>query len=119
MTAHVYNAKLDPENPATLSKPTITGTLRKELNYEGVVLSDDMQMGAIAQHYGFETAVRATIEAGVDMLVVANNSVYEEDIATRTIALIKRLVQAGNIPETRIDESYQRIQRLKQRLQTA
>ncbi len=119
MTAHVYNAKLDPENPATLSKPTITGTLRKELNYDGVVLSDDMQMGAIAQHYGFETAVRATIEAGVDMLVVANNSVYEEDIAARTIALIKRLIQAGNIPEARIDESYQRIQRLKQRLQTA
>ena len=119
MTAHVYNAKLDPENPATLSKPTITGTLRKELNYDGVVLSDDMQMGVIAQHYGFETAVRATIEAGVDVLVVANNSVYEEDIAARTVTLIKRLVQAGNIPETRIDESYQRIQRLKQRLQTA
>ncbi len=72
-----------------------------------------------SSHYGFETAVRATIEAGVDMLVVANNSVYEEDIAARTIALIKRLVQAGNIPETRIDDSYQRIQRLKQRLQTA
>jgi len=116
MTAHVFNANLDPEYPATLSKPTITGILREELGYDGVVISDDMQMGAIADHYGFETAIQATIEAGVDIIAIANNSVYEEDIAARTIALIKQLVQDGKISEARINESYQRIQRLKSKL---
>lgn len=113
MTAHVFNANLDPEYPATLSKPTITGILREELNYDGVVISDDMQMGAIANHYGFETAIQAAIEAGVDIIAIANNSVYEEDVAARTVALIKQLVQDGKISQARINESYQRIRRLK------
>ncbi len=116
MTAHVFNTDLDPDYPATLSKSTITGILREELHYDGVVISDDMQMGAIADHYGFETAIQATIEAGVDIIAIANNSVYEEDIAARTASLIKQLVQDGTIGEERIDESYQRIRQLKNRL---
>jgi beta-N-acetylhexosaminidase len=116
MTAHVFNANLDPEYPATLSKPTITGILREELGYNGVVISDDMQMGAIADHYGFEMAIQKSIEAGVDIIAIANNSVYEEDIAARTVALIKQLIQDGRIDEARIHESYQRTQRLKSKL---
>ena len=116
MTAHVFNANLDSDYPATLSTPTITGILREELGYDGLVISDDMQMGAIADHYGFETAIQKSIEAGVDVIAIANNSVYEEDIAARTIALIKRLVQDGIIDEARINESYQRIRRLKNQL---
>jgi beta-N-acetylhexosaminidase len=116
MTAHVFNANLDPKYPATLSKPTITGLLRQQLTYDGVVISDDMQMRAISDHYGFATAIQATIEAGVDIIAIANNSVYEEDIAARTVALIKQLVQAGKISEARITESYRRIQHLKRKL---
>jgi len=116
MTAHVFNSKLDPDYPATLSRAIITGMLREELNYDGVVISDDMQMGAIADNYGFETAIQKTIEAGVDMIIIGNNLAYEEDVAARTIALVKQLVQDGTISETRIDESYQRIWRLKTRL---
>ena len=112
----MFNANLDSDYPATLSRPTITGILREELGYEGVVVSDDMQMGAIADHYGFETAIQKSIEAGVDVIAIANNSVYEEDIAARTIALIKRLVQDGIIDEARINESHQRIRRLKNQL---
>jgi beta-N-acetylhexosaminidase len=93
--------------------------LREELKYNGVVISDDMQMGAITKHYGFETAVQAAMESGVDILVFANNSVYEEDIVARTVALIKQLVQQGNLSEARIDTSYQRVQRLKQQLHPA
>jgi beta-N-acetylhexosaminidase len=118
MTAHVFNARLDPKYPATLSKAIITDLLRKTLNYEGVVISDDMQMKAISDHYGFETAVQAAIEAGVDIIALANNSIYEEGIATRTVALIKQLAQAGKISEARITESYERIQRLKRKLVT-
>jgi beta-N-acetylhexosaminidase len=113
MTAHVFNANLDRDYPATLSKSTITGLLREELGYNGVVISDDMQMGAIVNEYGFETAIQAAIEAGVDIIAMANNSTYEEDIVARTATLIQRLVEDGKISETRIDESYQRIQQLK------
>ena len=113
MTAHVFNANLDAERPATLSRATITTILREELGYDGVVISDDMQMGAITDHYGFETAVQMAIEAGVDILAFANNSVYEEDVAARAAAQLVRLVQTGVIDEARIDASYRRIQRLK------
>jgi beta-N-acetylhexosaminidase len=116
MTAHVFIANMDDRYPATLSRVTIRGILREELNYDGVVISDDMQMGAIVSHYGFEVAIRKAIEAGVDMLVFANNSVYEEDVAGRAIEVIRGMVQAGIISEARIDESYRRIQRLKSRL---
>jgi beta-N-acetylhexosaminidase len=113
MTAHVFNAHLDGDLPATLSQPIITGILREELGYQGVVISDDMQMGAIADNYGFETAIRKTLEAGVDILAFANNSVYEDDVAARAVDVIERLVHSGAIDEARIDAAYRRIQRLK------
>lgn len=116
MTAHVFNANLDADYPATLSHAVITGILRAELGYGGVVISDDMQMDAIARYYGFETAVQRAIEAGVDIITFANNSVYAEDVAARTAGLIRQLVEGGTISEARIDESYQRIDRLKSRL---
>lgn len=116
MTAHVFNARLDPRYPATLSRDIITGLLRQELRFDGVVISDDMQMGAIRQHYSYEGAVELAINAGVDILAIANNSVYEPDIALRAIELIERLVREGRVPEARIRESYARIQRLKSRL---
>lgn len=119
MTAHVYNAHLDPGYPATLSKKIIAGLLRQEIGYDGVVITDDLQMGAISRYYGFDEAVVLAVEAGVDILAIANNSVYEEGAAARAMSLIKQAVEAGRISPERIDESYQRIQRLKSRLQRA
>ena len=116
MTAHIFNATLDADHPATLSHPTITTILREELGYDGVVITDDMQMGAIADHYGFESAVQMAIEAGVDILSFANNSVYEENVAAQAASQLVRLVQMGVIDEARIDASYRRVQRLKARL---
>ncbi|MFO7633735.1 MAG: glycoside hydrolase family 3 N-terminal domain-containing protein, partial [Caldilinea sp.] len=66
MTAHVFNGQLDPDAVATLSQPIITGILREELGFDGVVFSDDMQIGAIAEYYGFEDAVVRTVAADVD-----------------------------------------------------
>jgi beta-N-acetylhexosaminidase len=114
MTAHVFNKTLDPNYPATLSKPTITGLLREKLGFDGIVFSDDMQMRAIASHYGLETAVRQSIEAGVDILVIGNNTgQFVPDIATQVTTIIKRLVQNGTLSEQRIEESYQRIIQFK------
>jgi len=63
-----------------------------------VVITDDMQMRAIAARYGLETAIRQAILAGADILLFANNSVYEEDIAARVSSTILTLVEKGEIP---------------------
>ena len=115
LTAHVFNSKLDPEHPATLSKPTMTGILRNEIGWDGVVISDDMQMGAIRQAYGYADALRLAILAGVDLLTIAQQQVYEPGIVESTIDLIEGLVTDGSLSEARIDESYRRIQSLKSR----
>ncbi|MFZ3386009.1 MAG: glycoside hydrolase family 3 protein, partial [Candidatus Hydromicrobium sp.] len=66
MTAHVMNTNIDPNNPATLSSIFLKDILRGRLNYEGVIVSDDMQMGAIATYFGFEEAIIKAINAGCD-----------------------------------------------------
>jgi len=117
MTAHVFNATLDPRYPATLSKPTVTGLLRNELGFGGVVLSDDMQMKAIADHYGLEEAIALAINAGVDILVFANNtSKYEPHIAGKAAKIIRSLVRKGTISQQQIDASFIRVTTLKKQL---
>ncbi len=113
LTAHVFNSRLDADHPATLSRATVTGILREQLGWDGAVLSDDMQMGAIRDAYGYEEAVALAIEAGIDLLVVANQIVYEADVAARTIDVVEGLVRSGRISESRIDESWRRISALK------
>ncbi|MBN2515972.1 MAG: glycoside hydrolase family 3 protein [Deltaproteobacteria bacterium] len=114
MTAHVFNETLDPKWPATLSYNVLTEILRHGLHYDGVIISDDMQMKAISSFYGLETAIKMAILAGIDILVFPNNSVFQEDIAARTITIIKNCVSQGIISENRINESYRRITKLKE-----
>ncbi|MGE5184378.1 MAG: beta-N-acetylhexosaminidase [Acidobacteriota bacterium] len=70
MTAHVVFAALDKERPATLSEPVVTGLLRGRLGYQGVVVSDDLDMQAIAGHMGADVAAVAAIRAGCDVLLL-------------------------------------------------
>ncbi len=116
MIGHIFNGILDPKYPATLSKKIITGELRTDMKYTGVVISDDMQMKAISHHYDWNEAIYRTIEAGVDIILIGNNSEYERNVVKNTVAIIKRLIQTKQISETRIEESYQRIKRLKSKL---
>ncbi|NTV05584.1 MAG: glycoside hydrolase family 3 [Chlorobiaceae bacterium] len=115
MTAHVFNGKLDPLYPATLSKAILDGMLRGKLGFKGVIVSDDMQMKAIADLYGLETAIRLAIEAGVDILLFGNNTTYDPDIALKATEIIRSLLQKKIITEKRIDRAYQRIMDLKER----
>jgi beta-N-acetylhexosaminidase len=73
-------------------------------------------MGAIRQAYGYAEAVRLAILAGVDMLTIANQQVFEAGIVQRTVGIVVGLVARGEISEERIDRSWQRIQGLKSRL---
>ena len=116
MTAHIFNAKLDPALPATLSRKVLTEMLRSGLGYDGVIISDDMDMKAISDFYGFERAVGLAVYAGVDILSFANQLVYHPDAAARAIATITNLVRSGTIGPERIEQSYQRISRLKAKL---
>jgi len=118
MTAHVFNKNLDPQYPATLSKAVITGLLREQLGFEGLIFSDDMQMGAIADNYGFDTAIIQAVNAGVDVLVLSNNSPNHNDplIVSKAVKVITDAVTSGQIPQERIEQSYQRIMSYKARL---
>ncbi len=117
MTAHVFNANLDSTYPATLSQKILTGILREQLRFDGVVISDDMQMRAIADHYGLETALELALNAGIDMIALANNlTEYDAGLAARAFGVIQQLVQNGKVSAERIDQAYQRIARLKARL---
>jgi beta-N-acetylhexosaminidase len=113
LTAHIFNARLDPDHPASLSVATVNGLLRGDLGFDRAVISDDLQMGAILDAYGFDEAVALAIEAGIDLLLIANQLVYEPDVATRVVDLVEQLVADGRISEERIDASYQRVLTLK------
>ncbi|TVQ02286.1 MAG: glycoside hydrolase family 3 protein [Balneolaceae bacterium] len=118
MTAHVFNEHLDADLPATLSSHVQTEILREQLEFDGVLFSDDMQMDAIRSFYGLEFAIEKAILAGVDVLVFANNSVYWPEIVPQAVTIIKELLEDGVITEERIDESYRRIMAEKRRLFT-
>lgn len=118
MTSHIVNKKLDPAgNPGTLSNEIIGGILRKELRFDGVIFTDDMQMHAIAKHYGLEDAIRLAILAGVDIMTFSNNiSGSDERTVDRVHSLIRGMVRKGVITEKRIDESFDRIMKLKKEM---
>lgn len=114
MSAHVFNARLDPEWPATLSRAVLQGLLRERLGFRGVVMSDDMEMRAISSRYGLEASLPAALAAGIDVLCFGNNLTYDPDIAPNAIAIIERAVAAGRLPAARIDEAWGRVLALKQ-----
>ncbi len=114
MTAHIMNRAIDPDYPATLSAKFLQDILRGELQYQGIIVSDDMQMGAIVEHYGFEEAIIQAINAGCDLLIFSNNgSVYDEDIAHKVFYAIQKALQDGQIQERTLRDAYERIQTLK------
>ena len=117
MMAHLYSAQWDETYPATLSDAVITGMLRQQLGFEGVVVSDDMKMGAIAQNYSLEESIELAVKAGVDILLFGNNSSsYDPQIAQKAFNIIRKLVERGTLSRDRIQQSYQRISNLKIRL---
>ena len=116
MSAHIVNKKLDPRGyPGTLSSRMIDSLLRKQLHYDGVVFSDDMQMQAIDKQYGLEESIKLAINAGIDILCFSNNiQGSEERTVDKVHGIIRKLVESGQIRQERIVESYRRIMRLKQ-----
>lgn len=117
MTAHIIDRNIDPDYPATLSPKFIQNILRQNLGFNGLVISDDMQMGAIVDNYGFEDAIIRSINAGCDILIFSNNGTdYDETIPYRARDIISKAVRDNRISKTRILQAYERIMKLKEKL---
>jgi len=113
MVSHIFNRNMDSLYPASLSKNIVKNVLRRQMGYTGLVISDDLQMRAITQHYGFEESIGLAINAGVDILLLGNNLQYDHELPSRTLKAFKNLLNSGVITEERIDESYKRIMQNK------
>lgn len=116
MTAHIINHKLDPSGlPATLSYKILTELLRERLHYEGIIITDDMQMKAIADHYDMKEAVALAINAGADMLIFGNQLSSTPQDSKDMIDFIESQVLNGKIALEYIQKAYSRIVKFKQR----
>lgn len=113
MVGHLFNKAFDSEFPATLSKHTVSDLLRKEMNFEGVIISDDMQMKAITDKYGLAEACVHAINAGVDLIIIGNNLEYDPEIFTTLHNEVALAVDKGILNENTIKKAYERIQHLK------
>ncbi|MFF7774842.1 glycoside hydrolase family 3 protein [Streptomyces tanashiensis] len=110
MTAHIVVPALDPsEDPATLSRPILTGILREQLGYDGVVVTDSLGMEGVRTKYGDERVPVLALKAGVDQLL----NPPRLDVAWNAVL---KAVRDGELTEARLDESILRILRLKAKL---
>ena len=118
MTAHIYNRRLDPDHPATLSHRIITELLRDNLHYDGVVITDDMYMEGILAQHSVPEAFALAINAGADILLVGNNinTGFEANRPFYLVDTIVDLVKSGKVPYERVHQSSERILKLKARL---
>lgn len=115
MVGHLYNKKLDAVYPASLSKLTIKGLLREQMKWDGVVITDDLQMKAIVDHYSLEKAIVLALQAEVDIILVGNNLEYDPEMAEKVHAIIMKAVKQRKVPVDQIDRSYNRIMKLKKK----
>lgn len=107
MTAHIVVPALDPSgDPATLSKPIMTGILRNQLHYDGVVITDSLGMQGVRDKYGDDRVPVLALKAGVDMLLMPPDM----DLAYDAVL---NAVRSGELSEKRIDQSVYRVLRLK------
>lgn len=109
MVAHILMTQLDPQRPASLSPAVVTGLLREELGFDGVVFTDDLTMGAVSQTYGMGEAAVLAVEAGCDMALVCHR---QDNLKAARSALLEA-VDSGRVSMERLDESVYRVLTLK------
>ena len=112
LVAHLLSPSLDPELPTSLSRRTISGILREELGFTGVVVSDDLEMAAIAARMDVGEAAVCFLEAGGDLVLICHEAARQQV----AIAAVRAAVRSGRLPEARVAESIARIGRCAARL---
>lgn len=109
MTAHILNSKLDPKYPATLSKFVLQNLLRQQCRYNKIIISDDMEMKAITEHFGADEAPRLAVEAGCDILT------YRSEAAGRhAYEMLIKALEKGTLSPQIVLQAQKRIQALKE-----
>ncbi len=119
MSAHVYLDIMSDKDrvPTSLSYKAITQILRKQLGFKGVVVSDDMAMGAISKNYTSKTAIIKAVNAGTDLIMLSSQKNINTSLGSWVHSIIKTAVKNGEIDQQTIINAYNRIQILKQKIQ--
>ncbi len=119
MVGHLYHAGYSDagaQTPSSLSPQWITGVLREELGYDGVVVSDDLEMGAIRDHFTLEETVTQAVRAGMDVLLFSNTAKYRASLGQEILDILIAEAEADPAFAARIEESYNRIVALKEQI---
>ena len=125
MVGHLMHRDVDSKYPASLSKVMLQDWLRQEDGFKGVIITDDLHMGAIQAEFGFSDTVISAVKAGVDILLYSNNiGANQSDskfdpkntLAVQIVKIINNAIKTNQIPPQLIDASYRRIMKLKGRL---
>ncbi|MFG3348035.1 glycoside hydrolase family 3 protein [Streptomyces sp. NPDC048018] len=111
MSAHILLSALDPDRPATLSPQILTGLLRRELGFEGLIVTDGMEMQAISSTYGIERGSVLAIAAGADAICVGGG-LADEDTVLRLRDALVNAVRTGELPEERLADAAARVRAL-------
>ena len=116
MSTHIVFEAIDEKLPATLSPAVLTGVLRGELGFDGLIVTDGMQMGAIVKNFGIAEGCVMAVKAGADLLVTGSGNMSQSDIRAQRDAYLAvvNAVRNGEIGEDRIDESVMRILQTKE-----
>ena len=112
MTAHVLVPSLDERRPATLSPRVVREILREELGYQGVILSDDLEMKAVSARYAVPDAAVAAVQAGCDGLLICSGNV---DLQAQALEALVKAAERGEISPSRLDDAERRLRRAKAR----
>ena len=116
MVGHLFHKDFDEKYPATLSHSTVTGLLREQMGYRGVIVSDDLQMKAISDHFEFGEAICKSLSAGVDMIIIGNNLDHRPAVLEEAVQAVQKGLSSGIIKEENIRAALARIEQLKRTL---
>lgn len=117
MGGHLINRRLDPSGePVTLSRPVLHGLLRRAMRYDGAVITDDLDMGAIRDHYSREEAIVGSLAAGNDLLLISNSANADPDLPRRAVDWVGAALERGDLTMDRLVDANARIDQLKGRL---
>lgn len=112
MAAHIFQRGLDEQQPAAFSRKIVSGLLREGLGWQGVVISDDLQMKGAAEGSELKELMRLAVNAGVDILLLGNNLEWDPELPQKAWQAMKELAAEGAITPERARESWQRVQTL-------
>ncbi len=116
MVSHIFNTNWDEQYPASLSKNVAGKMLREDLKFSGVIVTDDLDMGAVKDNYTLDEIVINTINAGSDIMIFSNFNKTDLLLPKKVRKIVKRAIKNGKIAPGRIEQSYNRIMELKKQI---